>query len=38
MQKIVGYKELDNYYRVYDKSKKLKRIIAINEEKALTEK
>ena len=37
MQKIIGYKELDNYYRVYDKSKQLKRKIAKNQEKTLSE-
>ena len=37
MQKIIGYKELDIYYKVYDKSKQLKRIIAKNEEKLVTE-
>lgn len=37
MQKIIGYKELDNYYKVYDKSKQLKRKIAKNQEKTLSE-
>ena len=37
MQKIIGYKELDIYYKVYDKSKQLKRIIAKNEEKLVIE-
>lgn len=37
MQKIIGYKELENYYKVYDKSKHLKRKIAKNQEKTLSE-
>lgn len=37
MEKIVGYKRTDNYYKVYDKSKKIKRIIATTQEKQLTE-
>ena len=37
MQKIIGYKELNNYYKVYDKSKQLKRKIAKNQEKTLSE-
>ena len=38
MHKIIGYKEIDNYYKVYDKSKQLKRTIAKNQEKTLSEK
>ena len=37
MKKIIGHKRTDNYYKVYDKSKKLKKIIAIRQEKQLTE-
>lgn len=37
MKKIIGHKRTDNYYKVYDKSKKLKKIIAISQEKQLTE-
>lgn len=37
MPKITGYKKTDNYYKVYDKSKKLKKIIATSQEKELTE-
>lgn len=37
MKEIKGYKKEDKYYKVYDKSGKLKRIIATDEEKSLSE-
>ncbi len=37
MGKIIGYKKTGEYYKVYDKSKKLKKIIATCQEKQLTE-
>ena len=37
MEKIRGYKKTDTYYKVYNKSKKLKKIIATSQEKELTE-
>ncbi|MBQ2836079.1 MAG: NUDIX hydrolase [Clostridia bacterium] len=37
MKKIKGCKKLDNYYKVYDRLKNLKRIIATNQEKQLDE-
>lgn len=37
MKKIIGHKKTDDYYKVYDKSKQLKKIIATNREKDLTE-
>lgn len=37
MKEIRGCKKLDNYYKVYDKARQLKRIIATNQEKQLTE-
>lgn len=37
METIKRFKQLDNYYKVYDKSKKIKKIIATNQEKHLTE-
>ena len=38
MEQIKGHKKPNKYYKVYDKSKKLKRIIATSQEKQLTEK
>lgn len=37
MRQTKGYKKLDNYYKVYDRENKLKRIIEIKKEKQLTE-
>lgn len=37
MKEIRGCKKIDNYYKVYDKSRQLRRIIATNQEKQLTE-
>lgn len=37
MEQIIGCKKTENYYRVYDKSKKLKKIIDTRNEKQITE-
>lgn len=37
MENIVGYKRTGSYYKVYDKSQKIKRIVATTQEKQLTE-